>query len=880
MAGDPPDAGNARGAGDRGASGRRRRGRRGEPASTEANLERVRDLHRRGVAAIGAARPVAGASLLRLGLRELGWPNATTRPGSVAADSPEALAARLLISLAAAEVQLGNVNAGFELLDCAGELLAPEDQGLMLQQRGLLLTLIGRIDDGLAFIDEAIPLLSRGDEPEILVRALLNRAMLHHMAGRVRLARADQDRCERAALANGMHLDVAKVAHNRAFCDLLDGDIPAALRSFDAAIQGYREHGEQWVAVAQVEQARALLAAGLPGEAAITLDTAIGSLRRQRMSQEWAEAELFRAHAALATGDLAAARSWARQAERRFRRRGNETWAATAALTWLRVDFHQRRRLAAVAVDAAGLAARLAELNRGSDAESAALLSCRANIALGRVADARAALDRIRRPRRLANRLQRRLALAELGVASARRTETFANARAGLALLAEHRSRFGSLDLQTGTTTLGAELAEIGLATALDGGPPSQVFSWLERCRAQAFRVRQVRPTADAETVAAVAELRQLARVVRTAELNGRREPHAQRRCAELEREIRAKGWQVDGTGQHTAHATLPELMAELARLPAVMLSFLVRDGELLVLTVAGDSAELRGLGSWDTVAESAFRLRVDLDTACGRRLPAALDAVIKGSIHRQLDTLTGILLAPLRPQLADRDVVVVPTMALSALPWGLLPDLRGRPVVVAPSASTWLHTRRSDQPAEPDIPAKKPLLVAGPQLPHAEAEIAAIAGIYPDSAVLSGGAATVQATLAAMDGRSVVHICAHGHHEHDNVLFSRLDLVDGPLMAHDIQLLGTAPAHVVLSSCDIGRTVVRAGDELLGFTAALLYGGTRTVVSSAGRVADDAAISIMSAYHRQLAAGAHPARALADAAASEPLMPFVCFGA
>jgi CHAT domain-containing protein len=106
------------------------------------------------------------------------------------------------------------------------------------------------------------------------------------------------------------------------------------------------------------------------------------------------------------------------------------------------------------------------------------------------------------------------------------------------------------------------------------------------------------------------------------------------------------------------------------------------------------------------------------------------------------------------------------------------------------------------------------------------------------------------------------------------------LDLADGPLMAYDVQQLGAAPAHVVLSSCDVGRTVVRTGDETLGFTAALLYSGTRTVVSAVGRVPDDSVADVMVAYHRALAGGAPPARALADCTAGGPLMPFVCFGA
>src|SRR5262249_25088214 len=109
--------------------------------------------------------------------------------------------------------------------------------------------------------------------------------------------------------------------------------------------------------------------------------------------------------------------------------------------------------------------------------------------------------------------------------------------------------------------------------------------------------------------------------------------------------------------------------------------------------------------------------------------------------------------------------------------------------------------------------------------------------------------------------------------------LFSRLDLADGPLMAYDVQQLANAPHQVVLSACDAGRTLVRPGEEVLGFTAALLYAGTATVIASVARVADDASARMMTAYHGALQAGAGPAAALATSAIAEPLSPFVCFG-
>jgi CHAT domain-containing protein len=177
------------------------------------------------------------------------------------------------------------------------------------------------------------------------------------------------------------------------------------------------------------------------------------------------------------------------------------------------------------------------------------------------------------------------------------------------------------------------------------------------------------------------------------------------------------------------------------------------------------------------------------------------------------------------------------------------------------------------------------PLLVAGPGLGHAVSEVTAIAAIYPGSTPLTGADATVDATLRALDGTSLAHLATHGHHDHENVLFSRLDLADGPLMAYDVQGLSAPPRQVVLSACDAGRAVVRVGDELLGFTAALLHIGTPTVISSVTRVADEVAFGLMTAYHQVLSTGTRPATALALATTSvatsgAPVTPFVCFGA
>jgi hypothetical protein len=628
------------------------------------------------------------------------------------------------------------------------------------------------------------------------------------------------------------------------------------------------------LAVVAVERARALLAAGLHRDAATELDFALDAFPRIRMDQEHAEAQLTRAQAALAAGDLTSAKTWAARAEGRFRRRGNSAWAAVAAATRLRAEFSAGKRLGVVASRAASLASELSALGLANDAEAAGLLAARALVRQGRLADAGSFIRPRSGPRSLLEtRLTRRLALAELGAASGDRSATFAHARAGLALLRSHRSRIGSLDLRTSATFLGRELAEAGLAAALSHGGPSVVFGWLERSRAQAFRFQPVRPPADDETVEAVAELRQLAHQVRVAELAGRREPEAQRRCAQLEREIRARGWHAEGTGEHHAEATFAEIRSALGT-DTVMVSYTSAHGQLWALVITYSRARLVPLGSLATVSESLAKVHSDLNALCGRKLPAALDRVIRTSVARQLGLLTSSLITPIQDLLGSLDVVIVPTGSLSAVPWGLLPSMIGRPVTVSPSASTWFSGRGTSL-ASPS----RWLLVAGPDLAHAQDEVHQLAKVYGDGAVLMGPDATVQSTLRALDGCTTAHFATHGHHERENVLFSRLDLTDGPLMAYDIHQLTAAPTHVVLSSCDVGQTVVRNGDEILGFTAALLYSGTKTVVSSVATVDDDAAVSVMAAYHRGLTSGLRPARALADATATQPMMPFVCFG-
>jgi CHAT domain-containing protein len=176
---------------------------------------------------------------------------------------------------------------------------------------------------------------------------------------------------------------------------------------------------------------------------------------------------------------------------------------------------------------------------------------------------------------------------------------------------------------------------------------------------------------------------------------------------------------------------------------------------------------------------------------------------------------------------------------------------------------------------------------VAGPGLPHAHREAAAVATLH-GSAPLVESAATARAVLEALAGAETAHVAAHGSFRSDNPLFSSLHLADGPLTVYDLESLAATPTLCVLSACDSGLSDVRAGDELMGLTASLLALGTATIVASVVAVPDETTAVLMERFHRGLKAGRAPAEALAraqsdpgdDPAALVAQAGFVCFGA
>jgi tetratricopeptide (TPR) repeat protein len=839
-----------------------------------ALVARAARLHESGVAASDDGRPATAVRRLRAGL-DLVDP-------LVPNGDPALLAVRgrLLISLAWAESERGRVRLGFRVLDQAEPDLPAEQRPVLLAQRALLLKRAGRNDLAMREYDEAVRLLAARANPVELIRALNNRSIAYLDAGDVRSARADLRRCVQLATERELTLYAAVARLNVACLDVLAGNLPAALGGFAAARTDYERLAPGRLAVLAVEQARALLAAGLLDEADRELADAMDRAVRQRLSHVHADALQVRAEAALLAGRPADAARWAGEARARFVERRNARRAALAALLQLRaVAATGEVPPDAVARRGRTLAARLTRLGLAEDARVAGLVAARALLRSGRTVPAERLVTRFGPPGRLDRldtRLLWRLTRAELAGARGSTAEGARHLVAGMAALHRHRTRFGSLDLQTGAAVHGQDLARAGLATALVGGRPGEIYRWAERARAQALLLPPVSPPADPVAAAALEELRQACYVLRDAELAGRRTGTLRGRIARLRRTVREHSWAAPGQRYPTGPSVAPLGSVRAALGDAALVTYLADGPNLHALVVTGASAALVSVGDRAAAEEAVLRLRADLDAWAGRALPDRLAAAVAAATRRDAGTLATLVLGPLLDRLGDRPLVVVPTGILATVPWSTLPACVGRPVTVAPSATAWLASRSRLEAGNGEGPT---VLVAGPGNARGPAEITAIGALRPHAIVLSGRHATPAATLGALSGASVAHLAAHGHHHAQNPLFSALDLAGSPLLGYDLQQVAHPPPMVVLSSCDLGLADVRPGDETLGMATALLAAGSSTVIASVARVADETAMTVMTRYHRGLVAGQPPALALATATATDLTAGFICLG-
>lgn len=498
----------------------------------------------------------------------------------------------------------------------------------------------------------------------------------------------------------------------------------------------------------------------------------------------------------------------------------------------------------------------------------ASLLAGRISLALGEKAEAYRLLDAVAGasagPVEL--RLQARLARALQRLARGDRRGAAMAAWSGLRLIEDYQQALGATDLRMGLERQGAELGEIGLGLAIDSRRPRRILEWMERTRARALRYRPVTPEGDDETSRLLAELRRVESDARTSDGLGDRDLLQRRRALQeaIKRRDRANRKAVG----HDSSFSTPKVLDQLG--DRSLFEIAEHDGALCGVLVRRGRARIIDLGEAAPAVAELARVRF------GMRRAARLKREFDGTSLARLDEM---LLGKVR---VGGDLVVVPPPWLMAVPWSVLPRLADVTVTVSPSAEIWWRSARSSGSGGAVVVA------GGPDLTMATEEVETVAGLYEGAKVFPPGA-TVDEVRTAIEAASVAHIASHATFRVDNPMFSSLRLGDGDLNVYDIERLHIPPEKVVLSACDSGYSDARSGEELAGLTSALLSMGTRSVVASIGLVPDSAATSrLMVEFHRRLADGAQPPRALAEARSTTIDDPegfvaaasFVCVGA
>jgi tetratricopeptide (TPR) repeat protein len=831
------------------------------------------------VAAVSLAHRAAGLALRGLGDLAAAEVRARTGVRVASRSGAEQAAAEARMSLAFILLDRGRLLTALAEADRAAEALSGLPAVRLACQRALILQRTGRLDEALAEYAAALPALRRAGDLLWQARLHNNRGLLHAHRGALPPAEADFVRASALWDELGQPVHVAESECNLGNVAALRGDAPSALAAYDRA-EATPALQAKPIPQLLLNRCQVLLSVGLFDDARRTAERAVADLGAIDHQADLAEAQLWLAQAAAASGWGEAAAGEAAAAHEMFTRQGRPGWAALARLVALRLDESSSVRAAlSCAEELSSLGWRAAELD-------ARLIAARSALRAGDLATAESVLESRGRGRRsgtMETRVRGWHASALLRHARGDRRGALSALRAGLALVEQRQAVLGATELRVHVAAFGAELAAMGLSLAIETGSPRVVLAWAERARARALRLRPVKPPHDQELADALAELRRLTAQGAQASLAGAARPHsaAARRAAE-ERVVAAS--RVARSPLHRPEGAPPSVAELVAALgDAVLVEFVRHADELLAVTVGSDGCRLRRISSMREVtatldsASGALRaLGLTFGTPRGR---AAIRAAA-ATAGRRLDDL---LLGPLDGSLG-RPVVIVPTAGLHAVPWGLLPSLSGLPVRVAPSAAAWLRAVRL-----PANQSGRVMLAAGPGLPAAHTEVTAIARDVEEARSFVGPRATVQAVLSALDGADLAHIACHGRLRTDNPLLSALELADGPLTVYDLERLSQAPGVVVLPACQSGVTAVRAGDEVLGLVAALLALGTRTVLATVVPVSDVDTEPLMVALHHELRRGAPPAEAMAQArSAVDPdddgamaaAASFVCFGA
>ncbi|HYL81516.1 MAG TPA: CHAT domain-containing protein, partial [Candidatus Acidoferrum sp.] len=188
-------------------------------------------------------------------------------------------------------------------------------------------------------------------------------------------------------------------------------------------------------------------------------------------------------------------------------------------------------------------------------------------------------------------------------------------------------------------------------------------------------------------------------------------------------------------------------------------------------------------------------------------------------------------------------------------------------------SASLMQFTRAKEQAGAPTLFALGNPAFQDPTLSlrYAQREAQGIASLFPESALVTGKAATKATSREEIRRHSVLHFATHAEFDEADPLGSSLLLAstggeESRLEVQEIFGLDLHASLVVLSACETALGKLTRGDELTGLTRAFIYAGAPSVITTLWQVNDRASYELMREFYRILKTGEEKAEALRHA--------------
>ena len=354
---------------------------------------------------------------------------------------------------------------------------------------------------------------------------------------------------------------------------------------------------------------------------------------------------------------------------------------------------------------------------------------------------------------------------------------------------------------------------------------------------------------------------------------------NSQRRIEQLHSEAQAREKQILAVLRDVPHsedvsAALPmqghlplEQVRQALHADETLVEYFFLGERIVANVLTREGFEIVPLNSLPQVSETLRLLRFQL----GRfHMPMMAEAA-SGHLHRatlaHLRNLDALLVAPLRGLFAGRHIVFVPHGILHYLPFHALHDgekylIDRNTVSYAPSASVYVLCQRRAQ-------RKGGALVLGvpdERAPLIRSEVEAVHRALAGSALHIGHEVDHQLFFRMAPGSSFIHIATHGSFRPDNPMFSGIQLHDGYLYLYELLQMRLCADLMTLSGCSTGLNVVAGGDELLGLIRGALYAGARSLLLSLWNVNDQSTAQFMTAFYKEVVAGASKAEAFASA--------------